>query len=104
LTLGQLGAGIGAIVVFAVFVTGIYLRVEAHIDNLDAALARHVGDPGVHMAPNFQISHGAPIGTFDFQQTLSAITLEIDELKKRPFVLDGETCRQVRGGTLCQQK
>jgi hypothetical protein len=104
LTLGQLGAGIGAIVTFAVFVTGVYLRVQAHLDTLDAALARHVGDVGAHMAPNFQISHGAPVGTFDFHETLSALTLEIDELKKRPFILDGDTCRQVKGGTLCQQK
>ena len=93
-----------AAVAVVISIAGAWWSLKARVDAQGDELRRHMADPSVHMSPNFQISHGAPVGTFDFHETLNAITLEIDELKKRPFVLDGDTCRQVKGGTLCQQK
>jgi hypothetical protein len=104
LTLAQSAMIVSTLVTLLVGAVSLWLHSEAHIDNLDAALQRHMADQGVHLSPNFQMAHGAPVGAFDFRETLSALTEEINELKRRPFVLDGETCRQVKGGTLCQQK
>ena len=111
LTLSQQVTLIGGAIALTLTGAAVFYALKARADAQDAkegalegAFKRHVEDLNAHMPENFQRGHGTPVGSFDFQQTLSAITLEIDELKKRPFVLDGDTCRQVKGGTLCQQK
>lgn len=88
-----------------------YAAVKARADAQDAkegalegAFQRHIGDYNAHMPENFQRAHGEPVGSFDFRVTIDRLEKNLEEIQKRPFVLDGDTCRQVRGGTLCQQK
>ena len=111
LNLRELGALLVATAGVVAAVLGCYYALKARADAQDAkqgalegAFSRHLTDLNAHMPENFQRAHGEPVGTFDFRVTIDRLEKNFEELQKRPFILDGDTCRQVHGGTLCQQK
>jgi hypothetical protein len=102
---------IAALAFAIIAVAASWFAFKSRVDTLEGSFNRHVADENAHFTPNFQRTHGEPVGTFDFKITIDrqdAIMArqdaQLEALQHRPFVLDGDTCRQVKGGTLCAQK
>jgi hypothetical protein len=111
LSLAQFVTIVGAVVAMTATALATFYALRARDDLQDAkqgalegAFARHLADLNAHMPENFQRAHGEPVGSFDFRVTIDRLEKNLEEIQKRPFVLDGDTCRPVHGGTLCQQK
>lgn len=104
---GTLGRTIALAVGLAVTCIGIgmgYAKLGGRIDNLSADVEAHKKDQTIHLDQLWQVTHGRPIGAFDFGTTIT----RLDAIDKKLENLDSKTitvCRpRAGGGMTCEPK